>query len=385
MQEDKLQSTRRAKPLAREHMPTEFGISLDRYFSRSGMGGGLPEGEPSLPEDYGPRQPMTGFEETYRNIIDYIVRITYKIWDARDVEYIDATYASDSNVYDDYGLQYGNQKIIGDTHHTTGAFSNIKLIADEIVWAGNNEIGYHTSHRTIIQGTNDGDSKYGSATGKDVRVMIIANCVAKDNKIYLEHVLYNNAALLMQMGMDLGEMTRNLVSNPPPGWPRDQDTWDHLRTATSPEVPLSLSSPIDGFDIDAFARKNLDAIWNQGNMDVLAHEYVSSFAFEGGSNRLFSGAADYADMVAEMRTAFPDLQLQVDEMYWMGNDEDGYLTSARWSATATHSGAGLFGEPTDREVQIWGITQHRIVEGKITHEWMLFNELDLMMQIEAAR
>lgn len=385
MQEDKLESTRRAAPLAREHMPNDYSISLDQYFGRDGVGGGLPDGEPSLPEDFGPQQSMSGFEETYCNIIDYIVRITYKIWDARDVEYIDATYSGNSNVYDDYGLQYGNKKIINDTHHTTGAFSNIKLIADEIVWAGNDDIGYHTSHRTIIQGTNDGDSKYGPATGKDVRLMIIANCVAKDNEIYLEHVLYNNSALLMQLGMDLNDMTKKLVQNPPPGWPRDPEIWSHLRSATSPRVVLSESEPVDGFDIDALARKNLDAIWNQGDMAVLEQDYVNDFAFEGGSNRLFSGANAYKDMVAEMRTAFPDLQLQVDEVYWMGNDQDGYLTSERWSATGTHSGGGLFGEPTGCGVQIWGITQHRIIDGKITHEWMLFNELDLMMQIEAAR
>jgi hypothetical protein len=81
-------------------------------------------------------QSMRGFEDTYRNIIDYIVRITYRIWEDRDVEYIGDTYSGTSRVYDDYGLQLGNQKIIDDTHHTTGAFSDIKLIADEVVWAG---------------------------------------------------------------------------------------------------------------------------------------------------------------------------------------------------------------------------------------------------------
>ena len=69
----------------------------------------------------------------------------------------------------------------------------------------------------------------------------------------------------------------------------------------------------------------------------------------------------------------------------MGNEAEGYLASERWSATGTHQGGGLYGQPTGRRVQIWGITQQRIVGGKITHEWMLFNELDLMMQIAAAR
>jgi hypothetical protein len=65
----------------------------------------------------------------------------------------------------------------------------------------------------------------------------------------------------------------------------------------------------------------------------------------------------------------------------MGNDEEGYLSSERWSATGTHLGAGIYAAPTHRPVQIWGITQHKIVGGRLVEEWMLFNELDLMMQL----
>ena len=67
----------------------------------------------------------------------------------------------------------------------------------------------------------------------------------------------------------------------------------------------------------------------------------------------------------------------------MGNDTDGYLTSERWSAEGTHTGPGPYGEPTGKAVQIWGITQHEIVGGRIVREWLLFNELDLMMQLAA--
>ena len=127
--------SRQAVALSRRHMPTDHEISLARYTSR-----GTPE-EARIPKDFGPRQALADFEETYRNIIDYIVRITYRIWEDRDVEYIRDTYADASRVYDDYGLQRGSAKIVDDTYHTTGAFSDIELIADEIVWAGDDEVG----------------------------------------------------------------------------------------------------------------------------------------------------------------------------------------------------------------------------------------------------
>ena len=101
--------SRQAVALSRRHMPTDHAISLARYTGR-----GTPE-EARIPKDFGPRQSLAGFEETYRNIIDYIVRITYRIWEDRDVEYIRDTYSDASRVYDDYGLQRGSAKIMGST------------------------------------------------------------------------------------------------------------------------------------------------------------------------------------------------------------------------------------------------------------------------------
>ena len=366
-----------AEPLRREHMPTDYSISLASYTGRGTAN------ERRIPADFGPSQSMRGFEKTYQNIIDYIVRITYKIWEDRDVEYIADTYSDTSRVYDDYGLQLGNEKIIADTHHTTGAFSDIQLIADEVIWAGNDEIGFHTSHRTIIRGTNDGDSKYGPATNKKIDVLVIANCVALENEIFLEHVLYNNSSMLQQLGHSLPNVVETLHKDAPAGWPRAPSTGDELRKATNPGQAISVTSPIDGFDVDQFARETINSLWNAGDFDVLSSSYEHDFGFAGPTDRAFAGAVNYKQFLLSLLQSFPDLDVHVDEVYWMGNDREGYLTSERWSAEGTHTGAGLYGEPTGKTVQIWGITQHQIVAGKIVSEWMLFNELDLMMQLRS--
>ena len=137
--------------------------------------------------------------------------------------------------------------------------------------------------------------------------------------------------------------------------------------------------------MDRFARTNFDKLWNRHEYDALSTSYDPNFAFRGPTNRAFSGFKPYQEFLSSIETAFPDLELQVDEVYWMGNDDEGYLSSERWSATGTHSGDGIYGAPTNRPVRIWGITQHKIIEGRIVEEWMLFNELDLMMQLASTR
>ncbi len=376
-----------AAALSRSHMPANFDISLDSYFGRSDIGRGHVENEARISQDFGATQSMQGFEKTYKNIIDYIVRITFRIWEDRDVDYIADTYSSASMVYDDYGLQLGNEKIIADTRHTTNAFSDIELVADEVIWAGDDEIGYHTSHRTIIRGTNDGDSKYGPATGKTVDVLVIANCVVLKNEIFLEHVLYNNSSLIQQLGLDITKLARSMSGgdgDSVSGWPRDAQTWQALRVGAKPEVALSIAEPIEGFDPDAFARAHLNQVWNRGDLTCLPKYYTNDFAFTGPTDRQSLGIDAYATFVLSIRECFSDLQVEMDEVYWMGNETTGFLISERWSATATHTQDGLFGSPSGVKVQLWGITQQHIVHGKVIREWLLFNELDLMMQIARA-
>ena len=376
-QPDRSMSHHPAEPLKRMHMPPGFEISLKGYTKDRAH---------RIPPHLGPRQALQGFDPEYHNIIDYIVRITYRIWEtaARDVEYISECYSDDSLVYDDYGLQVGNTKIVADTHHTTRAFPDIILDAEEVIWAGDEDVAFHTSHLTRIIGTNTGPSRYGEATGKNINVLVIANCVAQGNDIFLEHVLYNTSAMLRQLGIDLWQEAERLAADPPAGWPRSAEIWNDLRAAVRPTEPLSVAERVDGFDPDAFSRAVHDNIWN-GDRSAIAEAYNPDLPFEGTTERKFTGVDSYRSYVGAIRSAFPDLALQVDEVYWMGNEDEGYLISTRWSAEGTHAGGTAYREPTGQKCQIWGITQWRVKDGTIEQEWQLFNELDLMMQISDAR
>ena len=76
-----------------------------------------------------------------------------------------------------------------------------------------------------------------------------------------------------------------------------------------------------------------------------------------------------------MIASFPDIALSVEDIYWMGNDHDGYSISIRWGSIGTHKGNGSYGPPTDKECYIWGITQWHIENNKIIKEWTVFNDI----------
>ena len=89
-------------------MPTDFSIAFE-------VGNGA--WKPGV--ERGPRrQSMRGFEDTYVDIVDYIVRITHRIWEDQDIGYIYDTYSPSCRVYDDGGPRHGIEQMV-DGHDPT--------------------------------------------------------------------------------------------------------------------------------------------------------------------------------------------------------------------------------------------------------------------------
>ena len=78
---------------------------------------------------------------------------------------------------------------------------------------------------------------------------------------------------------------------------------------------------------------------------------------------------------------FPDLVHQVDDVYWMGNEAEGFQVAVRWSLIGTHTGYGIYGKPTGRRIRMWGISHFAIDGGKIVEDWTMFNEFFVLQQI----
>lgn len=335
-----------------------------------------------LAADQGSRaHPMRGFEDTYVDIVDYIVRITHRIWEEKDIGYIYDTYRHNARVHDDSGLQYGRDTIVADTVHTINAFPDVRLYADEVIWCGDHETGFRTSHRTVIVGHNTGWSRWGPPTGRKVVVWAIANCVSLENEIYEEWVLYNNSSLLVQLGFDLHTLARKLSNE------RLSEEFDRVRAGEIERVlgqgkPEHLPAVADGqFDVDSFLRRMYHYAWNWRNLTAIDRAYAPGVRWHGPTNRQLYGRGELKSFILSMLAMFPDAVVQIDDLYWMGNPHEGYLASVRWSLLGTHRGAGIYGAPTGRRVSIWGISQHRILAERIIEEWTVFNELDAMQQV----
>ena len=266
--------------MAGDLMPTDFEITV------AAKGGT----DRLLAPEQGERvQEMRGFEDTYVDIVDYIVRVTHRIWEEKDIGYIYDTYRHNSRVTDDSGLQYGRDKIVADTVHTINAFPDIRLYADEVIWAGDDSTGFHTSHRTVIIGHNTRPQPVGAPTAARSSVWAIANCCAIENEIYEEWVMYNNSGLLAQLGFDLRDLARRLGNARAAGAHPDGRFGEVERLAGQGK-PLRIPPPDgDRFDPESFLRHLLHEIWNWRNLSAVDHGYAPNVRYMGPTGRQLYG------------------------------------------------------------------------------------------------
>ncbi|MEV8565177.1 ester cyclase [Streptomyces sp. NPDC051322] len=356
----------------RRHMPPDYSIAL-----RPANGADVPGFVPGER-----RHPMRGFEDDYSDIVDYIVRITHRIWEDQDVGYIYDTYAPGCRLHDDSGLKIGVEPLISGTMASIHAFPDCRHYADEVIWAGDDRDGFVTSHRAQNIGTHTGDWQWGPATGKALRTWVMANCEVVENEITEEWVLYNTAAKLSQLGIDVREAARSFgnAGGLDPLSDRTLGDIDRLVGGRKP-LPYPRSRHDNGFDVDHLVRALFHDVYNRRVLSAIDRAYAPNARWYGPSNRSGYGRADVRGMARGLLATFPDLGLQVDEVYWMGNEADGFRVSVRWTAVGTHRGHALYGRPTGRRVYLWGLSQLYLSHGRITEDWMLFNEFDVLAQL----
>ncbi|MDQ2999325.1 MAG: hypothetical protein M3R61_20015, partial [Chloroflexota bacterium] len=92
------------------------------------------------------RMPMRGFDPQYTDIVDYIIRITHRIWEEKAVGYIYDTYQHNCVIHGSGGDVHGREAVVAATLQSLAAFSEGRGYGDDVIWAGNEDDGFHTSH-----------------------------------------------------------------------------------------------------------------------------------------------------------------------------------------------------------------------------------------------
>lgn len=117
--------------------------------------------------------------------------------------------------------------------------------------------------------------------------------------------------------------------------------------------------------VRAIARRFIEEVFNQGRLDVI-DELVAGDAVEHESLPIATGEmrTDLRTWLAELRTAFPDYHLELDDVI-----AEGDRVATRGRITGTNTGSLLGMPPTGRPICVDAIDIIRIEDGRIVEHW----------------
>ncbi len=306
--------------------------------------------------------------------VDYILGITFEIWEQGNIGFIRDYYSADIEMATIDGLTVGNEAIVEGTAAMLRAFPDRKLLADDVIYGGTGPERFYSSHRIVSPMTNLGATAFGPATGRSVRIMTIADCLVENGVITGEWLVRDNHALVVQLGFDPIEAARVVRASRSAEnhvWIRRQI--EELRARESARVHSCVSPAL-------FARRVIGALW-RGEASSVSADYAPYAVMHRSPIVMASGRESIFAHYDELASAFRAEAVSVDHVIVKPTLPHESQMAVRWSVAATHVGPYLGLPATGRSVYLLGVTHWRLVEGRIAVEWTIFDGLGVLSQL----
>ena len=317
---------------------------------------------------------MKGFDKKYKDFPDYILKITKQIWEGKDVDSIGEFYTDNIPVRSPFGITYGNKPVIEATYNTLKEFPNRQLLGEDVIWNGNDDKGYHSSHRILSKGTHLGDGFYGKPTGKDIYYRVIADCACKDNQVYDEWIVRDQGAMVRQIGYTPKEFAQIMIDKEG-GLEKAKKLFDKNDIKPSDYYPINVekSSPGENYS------KILSKVF-EGGYDFKDYNRASNIYWPG--NKLGHGREDISKFWNSLKDIFTDIKFTIEHVGYLDESNKNPRASIRWFLEGMHSeDSEDYGKKTNSKLFIMGINHVELNQDGIIREWVLFDEVAIWKQI----
>ena len=317
---------------------------------------------------------MKGFSEQWGDLPDYILGITQEIWEDRGIGTLNHYYSADIPMRFPEGISIGNQRTINGTLATLAEFPDRQLTGEDVIWSGDAENGFLSSHRLLTMGTHTGGGYFGPPTGKRFVIRAIADCAAINNQINDEWLIRDTAGIVKQLGMDPQNFARELIERE-----------GGAEACSQPFSPKNeVAGPYKGRGNDNPWGARLGDILTrmmEKDFSVIRAEYDRAVHCEHPGATTVHSWADTEALWMRLRASFPTATFKIDHQI---GREDPLLSpraALRWSLSGTHDGWGMFGQPTGAEVYVMGFTHAEFGPYGLRREYTLFDPVSIWKQI----
>jgi len=318
---------------------------------------------------------MKGFAQHFKDLPDYILKITYQIWENRDVESIMQYYAENIPVRSPSGVIYGPEAVVKATKATQNEFPDRQLLGEDVIWIGDEKHGFLSSHRILSKATHQNDGTYGPATGKKLVYRVIADCACRNNQVYDEWLVRDQGSIVRQIGIDPKTFAANQIKSE--GGSAKCNIPFNASTKIESNYVAPLQPSVNSDEDYGFI---LSSIMDKSS-NIFQTSYDRAVRQEQAGGTTGYGSDDAENFWMNLRSSFPDAKFTLEHCANLKEDTQPNKSAIRWSLIGKHSGNGLFGLPTQADVYVMGISHAEFSSQGIKNEWVLFDETAVWKQI----
>ena len=325
---------------------------------------------------------MKGFDPEFRDLDHYIRVITDRIWEGRRIDDIRRYYAEDCAVETPAAVTMGLEAVIEGTRATQAAFPDRRLLAEDVIVSGDEDCGFLSSHRILSPMTHAGPGAFGPATGKTVYARTIADCVCVNNRIVHEWLVRDQAAIARQIGLREQDLAQRWL-----------DERGGFNKPAMPPAPAPYRSFIDTAAAAQLYTQSLQQIWTgsrpgdvvQSGLERLTRELAHTHAgtcitaLPGGETA--NGIQALGRFWAGLSGALSLQGLEIEHLVANPRPQRATALAMRWRAHTLHTGAGRYGQPSGRPVELLGISHAELEDGMVVREWVLIDDVAVWMQL----
>ncbi|MDF0599104.1 ester cyclase [Psychromarinibacter sp. C21-152] len=341
-----------------------------------------------VPENRERVQPMKGFDPIYTDIVDYIIRCTHRIWDERDVGLIYTHYTHDCVVYSALGTTYTREEVVQNTIQRMFMLPERRGMATQVIWNGNEEDGFYTSHLVTGTGRHTQPGIYGKPTGRTFVARTIADCMIYENMIYREWLVVDTMAQVKQIGLDPQAFAESLARSYFDKGLLAVDMGENRRLIGQYPPESEPDTAIANNDLEREVLIWLHEIHNKRMFGKIKEVYAPTVQYHGPLMKELYGHGAVTHQTVGLYASIPDGFFMPQHICSVPCEEGGTKVAIRWIVEGHHLGWGVLeelGAPTGKRVQVMGMTHLHVRDGRIVDEWTNYDEMSLLMQVKLAQ
>ena len=325
---------------------------------------------------------MRGFDPDFADLPDYIIKITERIWEGRNIGLINRHYSEDCRIHTSMGPGRGARGAIAATLETLHAFPDRRLLPEDIVWSGNETDGFLSSHRIISPARHLGPGPFGPPTGNQLQFRSIADCYCTHNKITEEWLVRDQAGMCLQIGLSPETLAETLAAA---DHAAGRPPWQIEPAAELIREGGFRPAVLQPHPAAAEVRKTLSAIWTGKDLSAIPHAYHPACTIHLPRARTVYGHERFTQALFGYLAAFPDAEIAIEHSIALDAPNQPIRVATRWWLTGTHTGTGAFGPRSGATILALIITHSHVVDGEIREEWHVLDEVAILKQIAEYR